>query len=182
MAQDGRPAIFLDRDGVLIVEKNFSISPEDIEFYPETLDAVAAIKGNYLKVVISNQSGIARGYFKSEDVERFNTELDKKLRARGIRIDGWYFCPHGPEDNCSCRKPKPGMILKAAEDLGIDPGRSWVLGDKSSDIEAGKTSGARTILVKTGYRGAEPGGADVIPDYSADNLRDAIDFINRSIE
>lgn len=180
MGQNGRPAVFLDRDGVLIVEKDFSISPDDIEFFPETVDALNALGDRYLKIVISNQSGIARGYFKSEDVRKFNSELSRRLIKAGITIDGWYFCPHGPNDNCSCRKPKPGMIIKASKELGADPGQSWVIGDKSSDVEAGKSYGAKTILVKTGYGGAEPGATDVNPDYTADNLRDAIEYINRS--
>jgi histidinol-phosphate phosphatase family protein len=175
-----RPAIFLDRDGVLIVEKDFSISPDEIEFYPETLAALAAIKNDYLKVVVSNQSGVARGYFKSEDVEKFNSELDRRLRGNGTVIDGWYFCPHGPEDNCPCRKPKPGLIQRAMEELGADPGQSWIIGDKSSDIEAGKACGINTILVKTGYGGKEPGASTVSPDYTAADIRDAVEHINRS--
>ncbi len=175
-----RPAVFLDRDGVLIVERDFLIDPGDIEFYPETIKALAAIKNHYMKIVISNQSGIARGYFSSEDVERVNSEISRTLGAKGIFIDAWFFCPHGPGDGCSCRKPRPGMILDAAEKLNIDLEKSWIIGDKSSDIEAGKACGIKTIMVNTGYGGSEAGASKVNPDYTASDIGDAIEYINRS--
>ncbi|UCC80112.1 MAG: HAD family hydrolase [Candidatus Zixiibacteriota bacterium] len=175
-----RPAIFLDRDGVLIVERDFLVDPDDVEFYPETIEALAAVKNDYMKIVISNQSGIARGYFSSEDVERVNSEISRMLGDKGIFIDAWFFCPHGPGDGCSCRKPRPGMILEAAERLNIDLEKSWIIGDKSSDIEAGKASGIKTIMVNTGYGGSEPGASKVDPHYTASNIGDAIEYINRS--
>lgn len=180
MKQTKRPAIFLDRDGVLIVERDFLMNIDDIEFYPETIKALAAIKNDYIKIVVSNQSGIARGYFTSEDVERINNEISKMLIGKGIIIDAWFFCPHGPEHECSCRKPQPGMILEAAEKLNIDLKKSWIIGDKSSDIEAGKASGIKTILVKTGYGGSEPGASNANPDFTASDIGEAIECINRS--
>jgi len=180
MEQSKRPAIFLDRDGVLIVEKDFLVNPDDVEFYPETIEALNSIKNGYFKIVISNQSGVARGYFTSEDVKRVNSEISKMLGGKGIFIDAWFFCPHGPEDNCACRKPRPGMILEAAEKMNIDLENSWIIGDKSSDIEAGKASRIKTILVKTGYGGAESGSKNIDPDFTALNIREAIDYINRS--
>ena len=175
-----RPAIFLDRDGVLIVEKDFLVDPDDIEFYPETIRALSAIKDDYIKIVVSNQSGITRGYFTSEDVERINSEISKLLGAQGIVIDAWLFCPHGPEDECSCRKPRPGMILRAAEKFNIDLKKSWIMCDKSSDIEAGKASGIKTVLVKTGYGGSEPRTSNADPDFTASDIGEAIEYINRS--
>jgi D-glycero-D-manno-heptose 1,7-bisphosphate phosphatase len=180
MPRTGRPAVFLDRDGVLIVEKDFLNSTEDIEFYPETIESLRSIKSQYLKIVISNQSGVARGYFSSKDVEKLNSHLSELLADNGISIDAWYFCPHGPDDGCSCRKPAPGMILEAADKLDIDLSKSWIIGDKSSDIEAGMTSGVKTILVKSGYAGAEPGSRDIKPDFTAADIREAVDYINRS--
>ena len=180
MEHGKRPAIFLDRDGVLIVERNFLVNPDDIEFYPETMESLASITDNYVKIVISNQSGIARGYFSEKDVRRINDEISRQLASSGILIDGWYFCPHGPEDGCSCRKPRPGMILKAAEKFNIDFNKSWIIGDKSSDIEAGKAAGIKTILVKTGYGGSEPGASNTSPDFTASNIGEAIEYINRS--
>lgn len=180
MSRTGKPAVFLDRDGVLIVEKDFLISIEDIEFYPETFKSLRSINSQYLKIVISNQSGIARGFYSSNDVSKLHDYLSGLLAQNGILIDAWYFCPHGPDDGCSCRKPAPGMILEAADKLDIDLSKSWIIGDKSSDIEAGRISGLKTILVKTGYAGVEPGSRDVKPDFFAADIREAIDFINRS--
>jgi D-glycero-D-manno-heptose 1,7-bisphosphate phosphatase len=176
-----RPALFLDRDGVIIKEKDFQINVDGIEFYPETIDALLAVDERFMKVVISNQSGVARGMFSENDVRVFNSGLESVLAESGIEIDGWYFCPHGPHDNCPCRKPGPGMILKAAEDLSISLDDSWLVGDKSSDILAGRAAGVKAILVNTGYCGREPGGSNVEPDFLAGNLLEAVKIINRSI-
>jgi D-glycero-D-manno-heptose 1,7-bisphosphate phosphatase len=176
-----RPALFLDRDGVIIREKDFQIDINEIELYPDTLEALSALDGRYLKLVISNQSGVARGRFSEDDVRKFNSVLENMLEDSGIKMDGWYFCPHGPDDNCPCRKPRPGMILRAAEDLSIALADSWLVGDKSSDIMAGQAAGLKTILVKTGYAGREPGGSNVIPRYLAGNLLEAVEIINGSL-
>jgi D-glycero-D-manno-heptose 1,7-bisphosphate phosphatase len=180
MAKEKKAAIFLDRDGVLIKEKDFLISENEIEFFPETFESLRSINSDYLKIVVSNQSGVARGYFTSADVRKLNGILSRRLADNGILIDAWYFCPHGPEDDCSCRKPRPGMISEAAEKMNIELSRSWIIGDKTSDIEAGKVSGMKTVLVKTGYAGAEPGARNASPDFTAAGIREAIDYINRS--
>lgn len=180
-ACEKRPVLFLDRDGVIIVEKKFQIDIEEMEFYPKSADALKAVDRRFLKVVVSNQSGVARKKFTQDEVEKFNHALSDKLKREGISIDGWYFCPHGPGDRCLCRKPQPGMLLRAAEELSIELKESWMIGDKSSDILAGKAAGTRTILVRTGYAGKEPGTVPVKPDHTADNLYDAVQFINRSL-
>lgn len=176
-----RPAIFLDRDGVMIVDKDFQIEESEIEFFPGVFDALKAIGRKFLKVVVSNQSGIARKKFTEDEVERFNHELSKKLKSKGITVNGWYYCPHSPEDNCQCRKPKPGMLLKAADELSVELAESWMIGDKSSDIVAGQVAGVQTILVKTGYAGNEYDSVPVKPDHIADNLYDAVKLINGSL-
>jgi D-glycero-D-manno-heptose 1,7-bisphosphate phosphatase len=181
MGKFENPALFLDRDGVIIKEKNFQIDVDGIEFYPGTLEALSILDSRYIKVIISNQSGVARGRFNEGDVRKFNSGLEKLLSNSGVRMDGWYFCPHGPDDNCACRKPRPGMILRAAEDLSIAIDESWLVGDKSSDILAGRAAGLKTILVKTGYAGREPGSSNISPDYLADNLLEAVKIINRSV-
>jgi D-glycero-D-manno-heptose 1,7-bisphosphate phosphatase len=172
------PAVFLDRDGVIIKEKNFQSDPKTIEIIPGVIDALLNLN-KFIKVVISNQSGVARGYFTEHDVVKFHEELDKFLKDQGIKISAWYFCPHGPDDDCSCRKPRPGMILKAAQELPIDLETSWMVGDKSSDIATGNAAGLNTILVRTGYAGNEPGAKSVRPDYVADDLLAAADIINK---
>lgn len=179
--ETGQPAIFLDRDGVIIVEKDFQIEIDSVEFFPDTMDALKATDPRFRKVVISNQSGIARGYFTEGDVIELNRFISTEFEKKGIIIDGWYFCPHGPDDGCECRKPKPGMLIKAAEELSLNLGKSWIIGDKSSDIEAGQSAGLKTILVTTGYAGKEPGASNTVPDYLVNNLSDAVEIVNRSI-
>lgn len=180
-SSEKRPVLFLDRDGVIIVEKNFQIDIGTMEFYPGAVDALKEADQRFKKIVVSNQSGIAQMKFTQDEVEKFNHALSEKLKREGISIDGWYFCPHGPGDSCLCRKPKPGMLLRAADELSAELKDSWMIGDKSSDILAGKTAGVKTILVRTGYAGKEPGAVPVKPDHTADNLYDAVQFINRSL-
>jgi len=175
------PAVFLDRDGVIIVDKDFYFDIHTSEFFPDTILALLSVDSRFRKVVISNQSGVARGLFTADDVDEFNEQLSRKLSAEGVHIDAWYFCPHGPDDGCVCRKPKPGMLVQAARELSLDLKNSWIIGDKTSDIMAGRAAGARTILVTTGYAGREPGSSTVNPDHSVDNLLQAVDLINRSV-
>jgi D-glycero-D-manno-heptose 1,7-bisphosphate phosphatase len=173
------PAVFLDRDGVIIAEKTFQINPNGIELIPRSVEGLQKLSGEFLKVVVSNQSGIARGYFKRPQVLLFQNALGKRLWEKGISIAAWYFCPHGPSDGCDCRKPKPGLILRAAKELPINLAGSWMVGDKSSDIEAGKSAGLKTILVQTGYAGKEDGATAIKPDFIVDDLFQAVDIINR---
>ena len=172
-----RPAVFLDRDGVIIVEKEFQIDPKSIEFIDGSIDGLKNLGSEYILAIVSNQSGVARGYFSIDDVIKLNRALDAKLKVAGITISGWYSCPHGPEDGCACRKPKPGLFLRAATDLDIDLERSWMIGDKSSDIAAGRGIGAKTILVETGYGGKEKGALSVEPDFIAADLKEAVGII-----
>jgi len=176
-----KPAVFLDRDGVLIIDKDFQIDIEKIELFPDTILALKSLDSRYYKVVVSNQSGVARGFFGKDDVEKFNRALASMLAEAEIDIDRWYYCPHGPDDGCECRKPRAGMLLDAARELNIDMKNSWIIGDKSSDIKAGITAGIKTILVKTGYAGSEPGSSTVEPDFEVDNLSRAISLINGSV-
>jgi histidinol-phosphate phosphatase family protein len=172
------PAVFLDRDGVIILEKEFQSDPKTIEFIPGSINALLKLSRDFLTIVVSNQSGIARGYFTQDDVVKYHQALDKILKQQGVEISAWYFCPHGPDDACCCRKPRPGMILQAARELPIDLEASWIVGDKTSDIATGNASGLKTILVRTGYAGNEPGAKAVRPDFTADNLLAAADIIN----
>jgi len=133
----------------------------------------------YKKVVVSNQSGAARGYFGVNDVEKFNAAMLADLSGRGINLDAIYYCPHGPDDGCDCRKPEIGQFKMAQERFKIDFSRSWMIGDKSSDIMAGKNIGAKTILVMTGYSGKEPGAVSIEPDYTANDLFEAVEIIRR---
>jgi D-glycero-D-manno-heptose 1,7-bisphosphate phosphatase len=152
-------AVFLDRDGVLNVEKDYLHRTEDFEFLPGVPQALHLLKeAGFLLIVVTNQSGVARGYFSLEAVHQLHRHLQQELVPYGVAVDGFYICPHHPEygseneaTDCLCRKPLPGMIEKAVSDFSIDPARSYLVGDKLSDIDAGRAAGCRCLLVRTGY-------------------------------
>ena len=154
-----KPAVFLDRDGTINVEKNYLYRIEDFEFIPGAPEAIKRLKdAGFLIVVVTNQSGVARGYYSLEDVDRLHTHIQDELNRYDTSIDAFYVCPHHPTDGegeylleCDCRKGNPGMLLQAAEDMGVDLKHSWMVGDKAADIEAGGRAGCRSILVETGY-------------------------------
>jgi histidinol-phosphate phosphatase family protein len=172
-------AIFLDRDGVIIEDRDYAYKPSDIRLLPRAIEALRAIPGVYLKIIISNQSGIARGKFTSEQADKFNAALLELLKKNNAIIDKIYYCPHGPDDGCDCRKPKIGLFEQAKKHYNIDYEKSWVIGDKSSDIQAGINIGARTILVRTGYGGREDGEMLARPDYIAADLYEAVEIIKQ---
>jgi D-glycero-D-manno-heptose 1,7-bisphosphate phosphatase len=143
------PAIFLDRDGTLMVDTGYVASPAEVKLYPGTVEALAALKARGFKtVIVTNQSGIARGYFTETDYHAVHARL-LELLGPGL-IDTVYFCADHPDAGSDRRKPAPGMLLEAARDLGLDLARSWMIGDRAGDIEAGRRAGCRTILVRTG--------------------------------
>ncbi len=154
-----KKCVFLDRDGNINVEKDYLYRIEDFEFEPGALEAIKIFKDlGYLVVVVTNQSGIARGYYSEKDLETLHGYLEEKSLESGGCIDGFYYCPHHPEKGmgeykkeCDCRKPGPGMFLEAKKDLNVDFEKSLVIGDKMSDVKAGKDLGMRGILVRTGH-------------------------------
>ena len=172
-------AIFLDRDGVIIEDRNYAYKSSDIQILPRAIQALKAIPSEYLKIIISNQSGIARGKFTCEQADKFNDALLEILKKNDAIIDKIYYCPHGPNDGCECRKPKIGLFEAAKMHYNIDYEKSWVIGDKSSDIQAGINIGARTILVRTGYAGRENGDMLAQPDYIAADLYEAVEIIKQ---
>ncbi len=142
----------MDRDGTIIREKNYTADPKDVRLLPTSASAIKLLKNEGFKIlVVTNQSGVGRGYFSLEDLHRVNKRILKLLKTEGTSIDKVYFCPHCPEDNCECRKPKPGMINQAKKEFDIDLKQSYVIGDRPEDIELGKRAGLQTILVLTGY-------------------------------
>jgi len=150
-----RKAIFLDRDGTIIADKGFVHKKEDLELLPGAVEAIKlANHHGFLVIVVTNQSGIARGYFTEDQLKAFNAHLAWTLKTQGARIDAFYYCPHHPEapikayrKDCPCRKPRPGLLLKAAEELNIDLAKSYMVGDSPRDVEAGKRAGCHTILL-----------------------------------
>jgi D,D-heptose 1,7-bisphosphate phosphatase len=163
-------AVFLDRDGTINEEVGYLDRMEKLQLIPGAAEAIRRINKSGMKaVVVSNQSGVARGFFEENFVTQVHARLREMLRAEGALIDAFYFCPHHPTEGraeylkvCDCRKPAPGMLLRAAEELRIDPNRSYMVGDTLKDIEAGARAGAKGILVRTGY--GEEAAAELGPD------------------
>jgi len=170
-----RRAVFLDRDGTVNIEKEYLYRIEDFEFIPGAVDAIRILnEAGYFVVVVSNQSGIARGYYTEEDVETLHRQVAGMLADSGAKVDAWYFCPHHPSGKgsyslpCNCRKPLPGMLVEAARRFDIDLTESVMVGDKRIDVEAALAAGCRPILVRTGYGAKEqsqiPPGTEVQDD------------------
>jgi len=180
------PALLVDRDGTLVVNKHYASDPQEIEFVDGAVEALRlARKRGFQVVIISNQSGVARGYFSKGDADLMTRRLTDLLRERGVDIAGSYFCPHfaqGENGNpyavpCRCRKPSPGMAEQAALELGIDLRRSTVVGDMAADVNLARIIGARVILVRTGYGAAEEAAlrqAGVTAVTAAENLHEAV--------
>lgn len=174
----GAPAIFLDRDGTIIEEKNYLSDPDQVAFLDGALAGLRAMARHGLPlVVISNQSGIGRGYFSLDRAEAVRARLELMLTREGIAIAGWYMCPHAPDTPCACRKPLPGMIDAAAQDLDLAPASSFVIGDKRCDIDLAAAVGARGILVTTGHGAKDADYARAIDVPICRDLSDASDIV-----
>jgi len=170
--------VLLDRDGTLNVEKHYLSDPAQLELMPGVVEGLRLLQSHgFGLVVISNQSGIGRGVVGKDLVEAIHVRLRELLQQQGVELNGIYYCPHSPEQNCSCRKPSPAMIYQAAEDLDFSPRESFVVGDKSSDVEMGKRANAVTILVLTGYGKQQPLREKA--DFVAEDFREAAAIIVR---
>jgi D-glycero-D-manno-heptose 1,7-bisphosphate phosphatase len=180
-------AVFLDRDGTLIEEVGYLDRPERVALYPYSPEAILAFNRAGLRVVmVTNQSGVARGFFTEAVVREVHAHIEQLLANRGARIDAYYYCPHHPDGKvapyvrvCDCRKPARGMVDRAARDLGVDPRRSFMVGDRWLDIALARTIGARGILVRTGYGLTEEArpSPDLQADLVTDNLISAASWI-----
>ncbi len=168
-----RRAVFFDRDGTLMEEVNYCGHPDQVRVFPGVRDALASLKrAGLLVIIVTNQSGIGRGYFTESD---YIAVQDEFLRQAGAEnIDASYFAPETPDQPSTRRKPEPGMLLEAAAEHGVDLAGSFMVGDKVSDLEAGRRAGARTVLVFTGYGRAHDIG---IQDYTAPDVPDAVAWI-----
>ena len=161
-------AVFLDRDGTIAIDVPYCRSPEDFKLFPNTAKTIKLLNEHgYKVIVITNQSGVARGYFNEDTLDRIHQKMVGELVEEGARIDGVYYCPHNPDDNCECRKPKPKMILQAAKEHAIDLEQSFMVGDKPMDIQAGRNAGCRTVLLPSTTAESEPVSS---PDYTAPDL------------
>ena len=178
-----RRFVVLDRDGTIIEEVSYLSDPKQIALIPGAGKALRDLSDmGFGLVVITNQSGVGRGYFDQAQLTRIHDRLFEMLRAEEITLDGLYVCPHTPRDQCLCRKPHIGLIQKASEDLGFDLSGSIVIGDKASDIEMGCRVGALTMLVRTGYGAQVASEQKVAADYIVDDLPAAVEVIGRSLQ
>ncbi len=184
-----KPAVFLDRDGTINEQMGYINHTCRFHLLPGAAEAIKRLNDAGIPVVvISNQSGLARGYFPEELLLAVHEKMKRLLAEQGAHVDGIYYCPHHPEakkkefrEVCSCRKPKPGLILQAAEEMNLAPEQSFVVGDRWSDIKTAANCGARSILVRTGYgRGDEQyigPHQEIQPDYKAEDLLEAVEWI-----
>jgi D-glycero-D-manno-heptose 1,7-bisphosphate phosphatase len=177
-------ALFIDRDGTLVHARHYPSRPEHLILHDGAAEGLATLqRAGFKVIVITNQSGIARGYFSVDDLDRMHDHLRRELAARDITLDAIYYCPHHVDGTvqglaiaCGCRKPQPGMLLRAASELSIDLERSWFIGDILDDVEAGNHAGCRTVLVDLG---TEPLPARVArrPDFVAPDTAGALAIV-----
>ncbi|MFT3745775.1 MAG: HAD family hydrolase [Pyrinomonadaceae bacterium] len=170
-----KPAVFVDRDGTLIEEVNFLSRVEDLRVFPFTRPALKLLKDNgYRVIVLTNQSGIARGKYTESDMHAIHDQIQAEV---GGLIDAFYFCPHLPSAECACRKPNLGMIEAARADFEIDMERSWMIGDKDLDVQIAKNAGIRSVLVLTGYGIKHRDELENAPDFVVEDFGTAIQNI-----
>jgi len=163
--------VALDRDGTLIVERHYLSDPRGVELVPGAVEGLRHMRRLGLGlVVLTNQSAVGRGFFDVRQLARIHRRMTELLAAEGVRLDGIYFCPHKPDDDCRCRKPRTGLIRDAGRELDFDPAYAFVVGDKPCDIHLGRTVGATTFLVRTGYGAQYADHPNVHPDGIADDL------------
>ncbi|MDE3156541.1 MAG: HAD family hydrolase [Acidobacteriota bacterium] len=184
------PAVFLDRDGTLIHEVGYLDRLDRIEFFPWSVDAVRLLnRAGFRVIVVTNQAGVARGFFDEAFLAEAHRHIDDRLRAGQALVDAFYYCPHHPEGRveryrvaCECRKPKTGMMRAAAESLDLDLARSFVVGDRWGDVQMAQAAGSRGILVRTGYGQTEEQNPQegTEADLVADHLMDAVAWILRT--
>ena len=178
-------AVFLDRDGTMAADVSYCRRPDDFELFPTTARAIRLLnEHSYKVIVITNQSGVARGYFTEDTLNRIHQKMRRRLSDEGARIDDIYYCPHHPDHGvypykqaCECRKPHPGLLKRAHRELDIDLSRSFMIGDKATDIEAGKRAGTRTVFVLSGRGQAEQKKISDRPDHIAPDLGQAVGWV-----
>lgn len=143
-----RKAIFLDRDNTLIRDEGYFHDPEKVEFFPGVVEGLRELQSaGFLLIVVSNQSGISRGIFKESDAIAVHEKMNELLGCHNVKIQGFYYCPHVPDENCECRKPKPFLVFKGANEFKVDIPKSFFIGNDIKDMETGRAAGAKTVLI-----------------------------------
>lgn len=179
-AGPGEPAVFVDKDGTLVEDLPYNVDPERMRFTPHALPALRLLSTHgYRIVVVTNQPGVALGYFGLDALQRLRRAMARRLARAGVPLTGFYACPHepGPQPLCECRKPAPGLLQLAARRHGLDLSRSWMVGDILDDVEAGRRAGCRTVLLDVGNETVWRPGPLRVPDGRARDLQAAADFI-----
>jgi D-glycero-D-manno-heptose 1,7-bisphosphate phosphatase len=172
--------VLLDRDGTINVEKHYLAEPDQVELLPGVGEGIRLLRRLGLRVVVvTNQSGVGRGYFSLQRLEAVHQRLRELLEQDQAVIDAIYVCPHPPEADCACRKPAPGLAQRAAAEFGASLADSFMVGDKPCDIDLGKRLGATTILVRTGYGQRFLNDGAIEPDHVAADLREAACLIEQ---
>ena len=182
MSDQNPPTVFVDRDGTINREVHHLSDPDQLELLPGAAEGLRELsEAGCTLVVVSNQSPIGRGMFTEARLLEINGRLSEMLAAEGVKIGGWYWCPHAPWEGCACRKPAPGLFLRARDEMGVILEKSWVVGDRLNDLRAGRQVGARAILVATGYGKGEYALPEhtACVDYFVPTLREAADVILR---
>ena len=175
-----RRAVFLDRDGTINEDTGYLSNPNDLQLIPGSAEAIRTLNHRgWLAIVISNQSGIGRGFFTEEELRAVHQRLVAELAQHGARLDAIYYCPHTPDDQCQCRKPQAGLLEQAAQHLQVDCTHSWMVGDHDTDVLAGASMGCRTALVLTGH-GQNQSLDRFPPDLVAPNLASVVAHILRA--
>ncbi len=171
-------AVFLDRDGTIMEDANYLGDVNRVVMIDGAVEALKRLQdAGYRLFVVTNQSGVGRGYFTSEAVARIHAHLDTIFAGGGVRIQQYYVCPHHPDDNCDCRKPKPRFLIEAAREYGLDLAACFMVGDRPSDIGAGRAAGTQTVLVLTGAGRESVAGHIQEADYVASDIVEAADWI-----
>ncbi len=171
-------AVFIDRDGTIAKDVPYCSRPEDFELLPGAAEGMKLLnKHGFKVVVVTNQSGIARGYFTEGTLAKIHDKMRCELARYGACVDAIYYCPHHPDDNCECRKPKPRMLFQAASDLNIDLGQSYVIGDSDMDMEMGRNAGCKSILVAEKDKEGEVDRQAPCSDYIASSVSAAAQWI-----
>jgi histidinol-phosphate phosphatase family protein len=180
-AVERRNVVVLDRDGTINLERHYLADPAEVALLDGAAEGLRHLRGLGLDLlVVTNQSGVGRGYFTTETLAAIHGRLTECLAAEDVELAGIYVCPHAPGDGCRCRKPGTALLERAARELAFDPRDAFVIGDKASDIELGRRAGSTTLLVRTGY-GAETAEAGTPADYIVDDLREAARVIEALI-
>lgn len=174
-------AVFLDKDGTLVENEPYNVDPAKIRFYPDVRASLKRLAdAGYLLVIVSNQPGVARGLFPEKALHKVERALRNSLREMGVSLAGFYYCPHDPQGSvkgyrmqCECRKPRPGLLVQAAQEMHIELEKSWMIGDILHDVEAGNRAGCRTVLVDRGNETEWQYGEFRRPQLIVKDLRDA---------